>query len=459
MRPPPLVETLDAGRGRGPESLWPAFAARPGCVYLDTALPGPRARFSILACEPSLVLRSGHETVNVSHADGRIENRAVQDPLDAIRELLEDRACEALPGLPFAGGAIGWLGYESGAVREGVTLPPSPGSPTLPTACFGFYDAALVYDHTTSRIHLLAREPSALARLRALVSQPTSPAWCHAPGDTAVGVQPDLGAADFATAVARIRAYIAAGDVYQVNFTHRFTSPFAGPAAALYARLRSLSPAPHSAYLDFGDHQIVSSTPERLLRIHRGRLETRPIKGTIARLADPAADDAQRARLLASAKDQAELLMIVDLARNDLGRVAAPGSVRVEARHELEIYATVHHLVATISAQLAPGRDRFDAIRALHPGGSITGAPKIRAMQIIAELEPEPRQAYTGALGYLGDDGDVDLAIAIRTITCANGLATYHVGAGITWDSDPKAEHEETLQKGRAMRRALDGGA
>jgi para-aminobenzoate synthetase component 1 len=151
--------------------------------------------------------------------------------------------------------------------------------------------------------------------------------------------------------------------------------------------------------------------------------------------------------------------MIVDLARNDLGRVAAPGSVRVEARHELESYATVHHLVATISAQLAPGRDRFDAIRALHPGGSITGAPKIRAMQIIAELEPEPRQAYTGALGYLGDDGDVDLAIAIRTITCANGLATYHVGAGITWDSDPKAEHEETLQKGRAMRRALDGGA
>ena len=267
--------------------------------------------------------------------------------------------------------------------------------------------------------------------------------------------RPDLSLAAYSAAITRIRDYIAAGDTYQVNFTHRFTTSFTGSAASLHARLRALSPAPHSAYLDFGDHQIVSSTPERLLRVHGRQLETRPIKGTVARLQDPEADQKQRDRLLASAKDHAELLMIVDLARNDLGRVATPGTVRVTARHDLETYSTVHHLVATVVAELAEGLDRFDALRAVHPGGSITGAPKVRAMQIIGELEPVPRHAYTGALGYLGYDGDADLAIAIRTITCAGGQASYHVGGGITWDSAPESEYQETLDKGRAMFSAL----
>ncbi len=441
MRPPPLVEPLPASSALDLALLWPRFAARPGCAFLDTALPGPRARFSILACEPGLVV----------HAPS-----GAAEALGFLRDHLAARACAPVPGLPFVGGAIGWLGYEAGAARDRVYSQNPDAAPALPPLAFGIYAEALVFDHQTGRATLVAADAAGLARLRAIIASPPPPsAKCHPLGYNVGSLRPDLDRAAHASAVGRIRDYIAAGDVYQVNFTQRFTAPFSGSAAALHARLRSLSPAPHAAYLDLGDHQIVSSTPERLLRVQGRRLETRPIKGTIARLADPAADAAQRARLLASAKDHAELLMIVDLARNDLGRVAAPGTVRVEARHDLETYATVHHLVATVSAELAPGLDRFDALRALHPGGSITGAPKIRAMQIIAELEPVPRHAYTGALGYLGYDGDADLAIAIRTITCAGGLAAYHVGGGITWDSDADAEYEETLHKGRAMHRAL----
>lgn len=417
--------------------MLPVFASRPGCVFLDSALPSASARFSILACEPALVLRGGSETL------GRLKTE------------LAARSRAGVPGLPFSGGAIGYLGYEYGAALDRVPTR-SIDDLGLPDLAFGLYDSALVHDHATGITTLVAPDEQELEKLRDLIASPR-PEPSASP--CSVGpLTPDLPRATYAAALARIRAYIASGDTYQVNFTHRFTAPFTGSAATLYARLRALSPAPHAAFLDFGDFQLVSSTPERLLRVSGRTLETRPIKGTAARLADPIADAAQRDALLASGKDHAELLMILDLARNDLGRVAAPGSVRVAARHDLETFATVHHLVATVRAELAVGLDRFDAIRALHPGGSITGAPKIRAMQIIAELEPARRHAYTGALGYLGYDGDVDLAIAIRTITCARGRACYHVGGGITWDSDPDAEYEETLHKGRAMRQALTNG-
>ena len=439
MRPSPLTLILPPGTCPPPAELFTVFAERSGAVFLDSALPSSSARYSILACEPALILRAAvHESAEAFMA--------------RLRQELEARACDAIPGLPFVGGAIGYFGYESGAALHRVAAPASDEF-ALPASAFGFYDSALVHDHTTGSTTLIAPDAAALAQLRSLISAPCT--QLPAPGYQVGPLEPDLTPADYAVALERIRAYIAAGDTYQVNFTQRFTAPFTGSAAALYLRLRALNPAPHAAYLDFGDHQIVSSTPERLLRVSGRDIETRPIKGTIARLPEPAADAAQRARLLASAKDHAELLMIVDLARNDLGRVATPGSVHVAARHDLESYATVHHLVATVRAQLAPGHDRFNALRALHPGGSITGAPKVRAMQIIAELETTRRHAYTGTLGYLGYDGDADLAIAIRTITCAAGRATYHVGGGITWDSDPAAEYQETLHKGRALHQAL----
>ncbi len=451
MRPPPLTALLPPGACPPPAALWTAFAAEPGCVFLDSALPSASARHSILACRPALGLRALPDGVAITHADGSAEFAPAADPVSLLKTFLAARATAPLPGLPFSGAAIGYLSYEYGAALDGVA-PRAPDDLGLPALAFGFYDSFVVHDHLTAATTLVAPDAASLDALRALVASAPRPL-----PPCSIGVlRPDLSAEAYAAAIARIRDYIAAGDTYQVNFTHRFSAPFSGSAAALYERLRSLNPAPHAAYLDFGDFQIVSSTPERLLRVAGDRLETRPIKGTVPRLPDPAADAAQRAALLASAKDHAELLMIVDLARNDLGRVAIPGSVEVTSRHDLESYATVHHLVATVQAALAPGRDRFDALRALHPGGSITGAPKIRAMQIINELEPVRRHAYTGALGWLGYDGGADLAIAIRTITCARGLAAYHVGGGITWDSDPAAEYQETLHKGRALHQALN---
>lgn len=452
MKSSPQVVTLPAASCPAPDRLWPIFAAETGAVFLDSSLPGPRAKFSILACNPVSLLR-GHsaEGITLDHQGEPTRKLETKDPLRALRELLARRSCSPVAGLPFVGGAIGWLGYDMGAATNGVLNPAENALTPLPDFAFGIYDEALIHDHSTGETHLVARSQSGLQRLKHLISSSPPPLASY----SAQAPQPDLSPHAYASAIARIKAYIAAGDTYQVNFTHRFSTTFSGSPAALHLKLRELNPAAHAACLQFGDHQIVSSSPERLLSIRGRRLETRPIKGTLPRLPDPLADEAQRRRLLASNKDQAELLMIVDLARNDLGRVAVPGSVRVEARHDVESYATVHHLVATVVAELAPDYDRFDALRALHPGGSITGAPKIRSMEIIAELEPVPRQAYTGAIGYLSDDGDADFAIAIRTITCASGIAAYHVGGGITWDSDPEAEYQESLAKGRALAQAL----
>jgi para-aminobenzoate synthetase component 1 len=261
--------------------------------------------------------------------------------------------------------------------------------------------------------------------------------------------------ASYSTAIARIKAYIASGDVYQVNLTQRFTAPLPCPPYALYQRLRERSPAPFAAYLSFGAVQIVSSSPERFLTVRDRHVETCPIKGTRPRSADPVEDARLATELLTSEKDRAELLMIVDLERNDLGRVCTYGSVKVEKLWQLESHPTVHHLVATVAGTLRPEVDVIDCITACFPGGSITGAPKIRAMEIIDELEPHRRHIYTGAMGYLGFDGNADLNIAIRTLTCVGGRAYYHVGGGVVWDSQPSAEYQETLDKGRAMREAL----
>jgi para-aminobenzoate synthetase component 1 len=223
----------------------------------------------------------------------------------------------------------------------------------------------------------------------------------------------------------------------------------------LYLRLRELSPAPFACYYDGGAWQAIGSSPERFLRLSGGRVETRPIKGTRPRGATEAEDRLLRAELLASAKDRAELLMIVDLERNDLGRICEFGSVQVDEACRLEEHPTVFHLAGTVSGRVRAGVDAFDCLRAALPGGSITGAPKIRAMQVINELEPVRRGFYTGAFGYLGCDGNCDFNVAIRTILRSGARASYHVGGGITWDSDPAAEYEESLAKGRALRAAL----
>jgi para-aminobenzoate synthetase component 1 len=253
-----------------------------------------------------------------------------------------------------------------------------------------------------------------------------------------------------------VRGYIASGDVYQVNLSQRARCTYDGDSVALYQALRLGNPAPYGAYLDLGDWQLISTSPEQFLHKTGRQLETRPIKGTRPRGIDDEADRQNEAALRVSQKDRAELLMIVDLERNDLGRVAEFGSVQVEGLYQLEHYARVIHQTARVKATLAKHKDVYDALAALFPGGSITGAPKIRAMQIIEELEPTRRGAYCGSIGYIGFDGDAEFNIAIRSLHLKDGQLDYQVGGGIVWDSDPEDEYQETLDKARAIRETID---
>ncbi|MFH1498042.1 MAG: aminodeoxychorismate synthase component I [Verrucomicrobiota bacterium] len=450
--PAPVIQQIDL-----PDAFADVFARlRPHHrhpVFLDSAAAQPAeiARHSIIAWDPFLTLEARGNEVRLTHADGRAET-LTGDPLEILRDLLRRHAAPPDERLPFTGGAIGWFGYELGARLAGITRPVCNliSDKSAPDLALGFYDHALVRNHATGQTWQIGKSnPLGYSSSEALPekSNPLGYSWSEP--------TPDFPREDYLAAVRRIRDYIAAGDVYQVNLTQRFSAPRPADPFALYQRLRAANPAPFAAYLDLAGMQVLSSSPERFLSLHGRHVETRPIKGTRARTADATTDATRAAELLASAKDRAELLMIIDLERNDLGRVCEFGSVRVDDLHRLETYATVHHLVSTVSGQLRPGLDIIDCLRATFPGGSITGAPKIRAMQIIDELEPCPRGPYTGALGWIGFNGDADLSIAIRTIVCAGDRATYHVGAGITWDSDPEAEYQETLDKGRALHAAL----
>lgn len=362
---------------------------------------------------------------------------------------------EALPGDPFhavAGllrahpewVAAGYWGYD---LRYGLERLPHLAKDDLglPDCYVGFYSGGLCRDAGGGRWSPFGRwsaptqhwEPMVRARATAA---PRSIVEREA----------------YEAAVRRALEYIAAGDCYQVNLSQRFAAPLEGPAWSLYERLRRRSPAPYAAYLDCGDHQVLSSSPELFLRVRGRAVETRPIKGTRPRGGTPEEDAALRAELLSSAKDAAELVMIVDLERNDLGRVCEYGSVHVPALRELESYRNVHHLVATVQGRLRAELDPLGCLRALFPGGSITGAPKIRAMEIIEELEPVRRGVYTGAIGWVDAHGNGEWNIAIRTLLVKGSNAYFHVGGGIVADSDPASEYLETLAKARGMLRALD---
>jgi para-aminobenzoate synthetase component 1 len=270
-------------------------------------------------------------------------------------------------------------------------------------------------------------------------------------------IEASLSPEAYRQAFARVRNYIRAGDCYQVNLALRFAAPCRGHPWPLYRALRERNPAPFSAWLNFPFGQVLSSSPERFLAVRDGLVETRPIKGTRPRSADPGEDARRMADLSGSEKDRAENLMIVDLLRNDLGQVCSPGSVTVPSLFALESFATVHHLVSTVSGRLAEDKTALDQLVAAFPGGSITGAPKLRAMQIIEELEPERRGVYCGAIGYLGTDGAMDTSIAIRTLTCGDNRLRFWAGGGLVADSDAAAEYRECQDKARALHEVLAG--
>ena len=445
--------------GLAPEQAAIALRGRPGLVWLDSALADPlRGRWSILASDPRWTLTARRNEVVLDDATG---TRALgHGALAAFASAVEAEPRPSAvhhavhPNLPFYGGAIGYLGYEVG--REVERLPATTrddvGAPDL---TFGWYDAALVWDAAVGHGWLVGR-PAAVEALRRHLdhANPVAPVPARAVGDLRANMSPRA----YLEAVVRAKRYIAAGDIYQVNLSQRFSAEVAGEGLELYRQLRAVSPASFAAYLDFrhaGGVEVLSSSPERFLLADGRDLETRPIKGTRPRGVTPADDLALADALRGSKKDRAEHLMIVDLERNDLGRVATPGSVRVPAFAALESFAQVHHLTSTVTARRREGVGLETLLCATFPGGSITGAPKIRAMEIIDELEPTVRGVYTGAIGYVSAHGRLDLNIAIRTITLADGVAHVHVGGAIVHDSDPEAEYAETLAKARGMARAL----
>jgi para-aminobenzoate synthetase component 1 len=449
----PVVIALDPPPE--PLELLERFAHLPYPVLLDGAADHhDLGRFSYLAADPVATQRG-------TAADWP----ALRDRLRATITSSPPMAPD-LP--PFQGGWIGWLGYELGAAFD--RMPRAAQDPLLlPDVSLALHDWVIAWDHVVGTAWLVSTGIDAHGELSASRAQRRADEVLArlSTGECpdASGFAPTVAAADFTpaayrSAVAEVVEHVLAGDIFQANLAQRFAAPFAGRPVALYRQIRRHSAAPLAAYLDHDDVQLLSASPERFLRLEASTraVETRPIKGTRRRGHDPVEDAALARALEASEKDRAENVMIVDLLRNDLARVCAPGTIAVPLLCALESHPTVHHLVSTVTGTLREGRDVLDLLAATFPGGSITGAPKLRAMAVIASLEPVTRGAYCGAIGWIGRDGSGSFSIAIRTVTIARGLASFHAGGGITALSDPEAEYQETLDKAAALMAALAEG-
>ena len=458
-------------------------------VLLESVRVNERiGRYSFVTADPYLVFRSRGETVDLhwtAAPKGKYGTRASlqRKPLLKLRDLMENYRTERVEGLPpFTGGAVGYFSYDF--VRQFEKVPRRAGDDLgIPDACFLFVDLVVAFDHLEEKAWVLvnpgAREQEmgfrrpepgdwgrlydeASARLVMLFGMlrsgppaAASPAVRRRGSD--VRLAPGMDRERFEGMVRRCREYIAAGDIYQANLSQRFSAEIGRiDPLPLYAALREINPSPFAAYAEFGDVTLVSSSPERLVRLGGRTADTRPIAGTRRRGKDAGETRELRDELLANEKERAEHIMLLDLERNDLGKVCDYGSVRVDELMVVEDYSHVIHIVSNVRGELAPGRDGFDLIRAVFPGGTITGVPKVRCMEIIDELEPVARGLYTGSLGYLANTGDLDLNIIIRTFVIKDGTAHVQVGAGIVADSDPGREYEETLQKAAALFRAVE---
>ncbi|MFA5897594.1 MAG: aminodeoxychorismate synthase component I [Hyphomicrobium sp.] len=439
-----------------------ACSGEPEFVFLDAQGDHPGWGMSMFAFAPvaTIVARSDETTVRKCG----VERRSSLPVLESIEEELRPYRLDLPDGQAhphFVGGAVGYLAYELG--RQLEVLPSSAVNDLrLPTAYFNIYNFAVCYDHQSGRCRLAyvdgfpSDAPTREAILRRLESASATPRVAAADWRGRFGaITSDLSKAEYLDALSRIKEYIRSGDVYQVNMTQRFRAPLGMSPWSLWRRLAAINPAPFAAYLNLDEHSVISSSPELFLRVRGDRVETRPIKGTIRRSADSVEDAMFARELLGSAKNNAELAMIVDLMRNDLGRVAMPGTVEVEACPVLETYPSVHHLVATVAGRRDPSLSLSTLLRATFPGGSITGAPKIRAMEIIDELEPVARGVYTGSIGYISCHGTMDLNIAIRTVIVKGDTAYFHAGGGVVADSEPEQEYEELLLKASRLAQAL----
>jgi anthranilate synthase component 1 len=363
-----------------------------------------------------------------------------------------------VPGLPFGGGLVGIAAYD--LVRQFERLPAPPAGsawPASPEAAYLATDSLLVFDHLTRRIALLhAGSDNERGRLRAeVIRLLRGPLPLLLEHRRYASAEQSLTREAFKAAVARSKDYIIRGDIYQIVLAARFTGEHELSPFETYRAMRLLNPSPYMYFIDVGDLQVAGSSPEALVRLNNGEASLRPIAGTRPRGVNAAEDTAHEASLLADEKENAEHVMLVDLARNDLGRVAAAGSVCVDPYRAIERYSHVMHIVSGVKGRLAPGRDAFDLFAAAFPAGTLVGAPKVRAMELIDELEPVRRGVYGGTVGYFGHNGDMDQAIAIRTLVFGDGVYSYQAGAGIVADSVPETEYEEVLAKSEILRRAL----
>jgi para-aminobenzoate synthetase component 1 len=443
------------------------LAALPHVLFLDSAVHSPLGRYSYVTADPLA-------WVELRPGDG------AGDPFARVRSLLTACRFATVAGLPpFQGGIAGLFGYDLAHHVE--SLPRAVVDDfQVPDLAVGLYDWTLAFDHHAGKCWLIVtglpettpakqRERAQRRRdqvLRWLEASPSKPRSLpgdrivpRAPHHPAPGREPLASNFDQRGYLGMLRRgidYIHAGDCFQVNLAQRLIHPLTSPPLELYERLRTRNAAPFAGYLDLGEFVIASASPERFLRLANGEVETRPIKGTRPRGIYPMEDMARSDDLRDSLKDRAENVMIVDLLRNDLGRVCEFGSIQVSAVCQLESFQYVHHLVSEIRGRLRPGQDAVDLLRATFPGGSVTGAPKIRAMEIIAELEGVARGPYCGCLGYLGFDGSMDLNLLIRTMVLGKGWIQFSVGGGIVADSVPEREYEETWHKAAGMLRALE---
>ncbi len=475
----PLVEEVFTSL-TAPE-LFELIKDNPYSFFLDSGMDPQRlGRYSFLGSNPFLVMTSRGTEITLVRED----EREVQsgNPFDVLGSLLEPYKLDHCPSpVPFLGGAIGYFGYDLSHFVE--RLPSTAiDDLRLPESYFAFYDAVLAFDHLEEKAYLITtgfpelEEGQRLRRARMRLEELKN--WLYAASPTQEAPLPpseNLGEGEsrsipenrkillksnfthdeYIKAVDRVREYIAAGDVFQVNLSQRFESNLPYPPYELYKRLRMVNPAPFASYLNFQDVAIVSASPERFLKVQGDLVETRPVKGTRPRGRDPVEDRNLAQELTKSTKDRAEKVMIVDLERNDLGRVCHYGTVKVTELAILETFPTVFHLTSTIMGKLRRGKSNIDLLKATFPGGSITGAPKVRAMEIIDELEPTKRSVYTGSIGYLSFNEDLDINIVIRTFLIKEGKAYFQVGGGIIYDSDSEAEYMETLDKARALIQAL----
>jgi len=454
-----------------PLSVYLKLADGPN-TYLFESVQGGEAfgRYSIIGLPASRVYAFEGRTLVVRELGEVIERREVEDPLAEVEALRQRYRVAPLAGLPgFAGGLVGYFGFECiGWIEPRLAGGDVPDMLGTPEAVLMVSEEIAVFDNLKGRLYMIVHadpaEPHAFARAKRRLDALTH-RLRHAGSSYPDTLDPKtldeshfvsgFTREGFESAVRQSQAYIRAGDIFQVVISQRLSVPFRARPVDVYRALRALNPSPYMYFIDLGTTQVVGASPEILVRLAGGRITVRPIAGTRPRGATPEEDRALEAELLADPKERAEHLMLIDLGRNDVGRVAVPGTVVVTESFAIERYSHVMHIVSQVEGTLRPGLSFADVLRATFPAGTVSGAPKIRALEVIRELEPVRRNIYSGAVGYLAWNGDADTAIAIRTAVIQDGMLHVQAGAGIVHDSDPAKEWEETMNKGRALFRAV----